>query len=83
MMRGIIEHGGANAADRRLDAGFGEAFGIFYRHVLRSAIAVMNQATAMNWPPIMQCLLQRVEDDPKGGEANLAWAVRLTRQPTI
>ncbi len=34
-------------------------------------------------PPLMQGLFESVQDDPKCGEANLACAVRLTRQPTM
>src|SRR3546814_20398520 len=33
------------------------------RHVLAAAVAVVDQATTMNWPPIMDRLLQSIEHE--------------------
>ena len=38
----------ADAADRGFDPGFGEALGILDRHILRPAVAMMNQAATVN-----------------------------------
>ena len=53
----------ADAADRRLDPGLGQALGVFDRDVLAAAIAVMDQAAAMDGPPVMEGLLQRIEHE--------------------
>jgi len=51
----------ADAANRWLDAGFCEAFGIFYRYILRSAVAVMDQSATMDRSAVVQSLLQGIE----------------------
>lgn len=56
----------SDAADRRLDAGFGEAFGLFYRHILRPAIAMVDQAAAMDRSTIVKRLLERIQDRRNG-----------------
>ena len=40
---------------------------------------MVDEAAAMLRAPLVQGLFESVQDDPKGGEANLACAVRLTR----
>jgi len=65
----------ADTADRRLDAGLGEALRVLDRQVLAAAIAVMDEAAAV-WPAFVNRLFQGIQDE-------LAWAVLLTRQPTI
>lgn len=65
----------ADATNRRLDARFGEALGVLYGYVLRPAVAMMDQAAAMDRPTIVQRLLQRVQDEagmccPAGAPAN-------------
>ena len=66
----------ADASHGRLDAGFGQALGVFDRHVLAAPVAVMHEPAAMDGPPIMQRLLQRIEHEAR-------CAVRLARQPTM
>ena len=53
----------ANAADRGLDPGLGEALGVLDRHALRSAIAVVNPAATMNRPAILKRLLERIQHE--------------------
>lgn len=65
-----------DAADRGLDAGLGEALGVFDRDVLNASVAMMHEAAAVNRSAFKQRLLERVEDEP-------ACAVRAARQPTI
>ena len=65
----------ADTADRRLDAGLGEALGVLDRQVLAAAIAVMDEAAA-DWPAFVDRLLQGIED-----EAGMRG--RETRQPTM
>ena len=43
-----------NAANRWFDACFGQPLSLLYRHVLATAIRVMNKPAAMKWPPIME-----------------------------
>ncbi len=54
----------ADAADGGFDAGVGEALGILDRDVLGATVAVMDQSVALCGAPGVQCLLQRVEDEP-------------------
>ncbi len=42
----------ADAADRRLDAGLGQAFGVFDRDILAAAVAVVDQPAAMDRPAV-------------------------------
>ena len=44
---------------------------------------MVDEAAAVLRAPLVQGLFEGVQDDPQGGEANLACAVRLTRQPTM
>ena len=65
----------ADAADRGLDPGLGEALGVLDGHVLRPAIAMMDEAAPMGWPAIVKRLLQGIEDEagmsrPAGPPAN-------------
>src|SRR6185295_20415463 len=52
----------AAAADGRLDAGVGQPFRIPHRHVLRAAIAVMNQIAGMDVAAVIDGLVQGIED---------------------
>ena len=47
-----------DTADRWLDPSFGKALGVLDGHVLRPAVAMMNEAAPMGRPAIMKCLLQ-------------------------
>ncbi len=55
----------ADAAYRRLNPSFKQSFRIFYRDVLAAPVAVMDQAAAMQGPPVMQSLLQRIKHEPR------------------
>jgi len=55
----------ADAPDRGLDAGFGEAFGIYDRDILAATVAVMDEAAFPYRPPVVQRLLERVEDESR------------------
>ena len=57
--------GVADAADRRKDAGLGEAFGVADRDVLPAPIAVMNQPVALAGAASVERLLQRVENEAR------------------
>jgi hypothetical protein len=47
----------------RLDSRFGKAFGILDGHVLRPAVAIMDEAAPMGRAAVMKCLFQGVEDE--------------------
>lgn len=53
----------ANAADRRRDPGLGKAFCILDREVLAAAVAVVDQATMMNWPPVVDRLFEGIQHE--------------------
>ena len=53
----------SDAADRRLDPGLGEPFGVLDGHVLAAAVAVVDEAAAMNRAPVVQGLFKRVQDE--------------------
>lgn len=53
----------AYAAHRRLDAGLRQALGVLDRKILTAAIAVMDQAAAVDGATVMDRLLQGVEDE--------------------
>ena len=53
----------ADASHRGFDASFGEALGVFDRHVLAAPIAVMHKPAAMDGPPVMKSLFQSVEHE--------------------
>ena len=53
----------ANAADRRFVSSFGQALAVSNADVLRSPVGMVNQSAAMKWPPVMECLLQRIEHE--------------------
>ena len=55
----------ADAADGRLNPGLKQPFRIFYRDILAAPVAVMDQAAAMQGPPVMQSLLQRIKHEPR------------------
>ena len=54
----------ADAAHRRLNPGLKKPFRIFYRDILAAPVAVMDQAAAMQGPPVMRSLLQRIKYEP-------------------
>jgi hypothetical protein len=60
----------APAAHRQLDAGFGKAFGVPNRHVLRTAIRMMDQRVIALWPAGVQRLLQRIQHEVGKRPAN-------------
>jgi hypothetical protein len=68
--------GVAAAADRWRDAGFCESLRVPHRQVLRAAVAVMHQVGDAGGAPIVNRLLERIEDEvgPRDDE---------TRQPTM
>ena len=53
----------ADAADGRLDPGFGEPIGVIDRNLLGAAIAMMNEAAAAGGPSVMERLLEGVQDE--------------------
>ena len=53
----------ADAADRRLDAGLGQALGVFECDVLAASVAMMHEPAAMDGPSIVQGLLQSIEHE--------------------
>src|SRR5208283_2425012 len=55
----------ADAADGRLDAGLGEALGVFDRDVLHAAVAVMDEGAAAKGTALAQSLLERVEHEAR------------------
>jgi hypothetical protein len=62
----------ADAADRGLDPGLGQALGVLDRYVLRPAVAMMDQATAMNRSAVMERLLERIQDEVSTGTEDSA-----------
>ena len=55
----------AKTANRRFNPGFRLSFLIFYRDILAAPVAMMDQAAAMQGPPVMQSLLQRIKHEPR------------------
>src|ERR1700761_5034451 len=55
----------ADVSHGRLDASFGQALCVFDGHVLAAPVAVMHEPAAMDGPPIMQRLLQCIEDEAR------------------
>lgn len=53
----------ADAVNRWLYPGFGEALGVPDGHVLRPPVAVMDETAAMGRPAIMESLLPGIEDE--------------------
>ena len=53
----------ADAADGRLDPGFGEPLGVLDRNILGAAIAMMNEAAAAGRPSVMERLFEGVQDE--------------------
>lgn len=51
-----------NAADGWLNASFGQTLGVSNGQVLSAAIRVMHQAALLDRPPIMQSLLEGIEN---------------------
>jgi len=41
----------------------GKALGVSDRDILAAAVAVMDQPAAMNWPPVVQSLLQGIKNE--------------------
>src|SRR3712207_5821185 len=66
--QGIVV-GIADAADRRLDAGFGEPVGVLDGNVLSPAVGVMDEAAAFGRPAVVERLLQGVQNEPGVGGA--------------
>jgi len=58
----------ADAADRWLDPGFCQPFGVSDRNVLHAAVAVVHEIT-VDRAPVVQRLIERVEDEPGLGAA--------------
>ena len=54
----------ADATDRQLNAHFGETLGLADRHVLAPAIAVVHEPGALSRMPVVQRLLESIEDKP-------------------
>ena len=65
----------ADAADGWLDAGLGQALGVFDRDVLAAAIAMMDKAATVGRRSWIAC--------SRASSTKPAWAVLLTRQPTM
>src|SRR3954469_21102754 len=55
----------ADAAHRRLDARLHQPLCVLDRDVLAAAVAVMYEPAAMDRPPIMEGLLQRIEHEAR------------------
>jgi hypothetical protein len=55
----------SDTADRGLHACFSQALGIFDRDVLAAPVAMVHKPAAMDRPPIVQCLLQRIEHEAR------------------
>jgi hypothetical protein len=53
----------ADTPDRWLDPDLGQTLGILDRDILAAAVAVMDEATTMNGPPIMDRLFQGIEHE--------------------
>ena len=64
--QGIII-GISDAADGRFNACFGKALGVADGDVLRSPVAMMNQACLLNRPAVVEGLLQGVQDKVRMG----------------
>jgi len=60
--KGIVV-GVADAADRRLDPDLGQALGVLDGNVLDAPVAVMDQPITLQWPPVMERLLQRIQHE--------------------
>ena len=54
----------SNAPHRGLNAGFGQALGVADADVLRALVAMVHEPAVLARPALVQCLLQRVEDEP-------------------
>ena len=55
----------ADAAYGRLDTGFGQTLGVFDRDVLAASITVMNKPSTVQRPPVMQRLLESIENEAR------------------
>ncbi len=55
----------ADASNGRLDACLRQPFGILDRYVLNTPVGVVDETTAMDWPPVMECLVQGIEDETR------------------
>ena len=51
------------AFDRGLDTGFGQTLGVANTDVLRSSVAMVDKVAASEGPPVVECLLQGVENE--------------------
>lgn len=54
----------ADASDGRIDACLGQSLRILDRHVLNALVRVVNQAAAMKGTPLIEGLLESIEDEP-------------------
>ena len=54
----------ADAADIGFNPGLKQPFRILYRDILAASVAVVDQAAAIQGPPVMQSLLQRIKHEP-------------------
>ena len=59
----------ADAADRGLDARLGEPLGVAIETYCDAAIAVMDEAAALDGPAVVERLLQRIEHEAGVGRA--------------
>lgn len=66
----------ADASDRGLNACFCQPLGIANGYVLNAPVRVMHETASMSGTPIIQSLLQSIEDETCG-------VVLLTRHPTM
>ncbi len=64
-LRQSVVTGIADAANRRLDAGFRQPFGVLDRDILAATIRVMHEPSPPRRPALMQCLLQSIEHEPR------------------
>ena len=55
-----------DAADGRVDAGVGQAFGVLDRHVLAAAVGMADQAAGARWCPLADSLVQGVQHEGRG-----------------
>ena len=53
----------ADPANRGLDPGLGEALGVLDGHILRPAVAMMDEPAPMGRPTIVKRLFQGIEDE--------------------
>ena len=70
----------ADAADRRIDPGFGQALGVFDRQVLDAAVAVMHEAPSLGGLPGVYRLFQGIQNEAGMGRAAHALVDKVWRE---